>query len=365
MRYGLALALLTLIACSSGSKDVTEPAQDQFFAQAGDLAASHILIAYQGAERVDPSVTRTREEALELADQLQQQLAANPAGFEDMAATHSDGPSKTNAGYLGPWRLGSMAGPFESAVKRIEIGELTSAPVETVFGFHLIRRESMQVRFLGGDGFLVAHKETPRPIPGVNRSLDEARALAEEIGGKLNNDNFDALATEYNDRGDGPIFLGAFSARDVVYKDIIDTLSQLDFNAVGGPIETPIGFTYVRRKRLEQRNGSHILISHRDARNATGMIIRSREEALARANEVLALVQAGERSFNDIAREFSDDPSASHGGGLFPWFRGTMMPEFEAAVDQLTIDGVSTEPLETPFGFHIIRREALPGDSSR
>ncbi|MBS1262316.1 MAG: Foldase protein PrsA [Calditrichaeota bacterium] len=67
------------------------------------------------------------------------------------------------------------------------------------------------------------------------------------------------------------------------------------------------------------------------------------------------IVEEGE-SFAQLAREYSDDPSADKGGEL-GWFkRGRMVPMFEKAAIKAEI-GEVVGPVETRFGFHIIRTE--------
>ena len=82
-----------------------------------------------------------------------------------------------------------------------------------------------------------------------------------------------------------------------------------------------------------------------DARNA---------EQRARAEEVIADLSAGE-DFATIAQERSEGPSASAGGAL-GWFEsGRMVPEFDAAVKEMSAGDISVEPVRTQFGWHVIR----------
>ena len=67
----------------------------------GNIRASHILIAYKGAERADESVTRSKEEAKALANNLYRQVRRDPDKISVLAISNSDGPSKSSAGDLG------------------------------------------------------------------------------------------------------------------------------------------------------------------------------------------------------------------------------------------------------------------------
>lgn len=98
---------------------------------------SHILVAYKGANAAPANVTRTKEEALAKARSLKQQLT-NGANFEQLARNNSDGPSAQNAGKLGPIARGQLVPSFEQ-VAFTQAPGIISDPVETPFGYHLIR----------------------------------------------------------------------------------------------------------------------------------------------------------------------------------------------------------------------------------
>ena len=76
----------------------------------------------------------TEEEALALLEEIE-----GGADFGHLAQEHSGDPgSAENGGSLGWFQAGQMVPPFEEAVRELEPGEV-SAPVETQFGWHLIR----------------------------------------------------------------------------------------------------------------------------------------------------------------------------------------------------------------------------------
>src|SRR5271156_2866486 len=63
------------------------------------------------------------------------------AKFEDVAKAESTDSSKANGGDLGWFTLARMAKPFGDAVKGLKKGEMTTTPVQTQFGWHVIKLE--------------------------------------------------------------------------------------------------------------------------------------------------------------------------------------------------------------------------------
>ncbi|MCK4754993.1 MAG: peptidylprolyl isomerase, partial [Calditrichia bacterium] len=105
--------------------------------QGVELKASHILIGFKGSRR---SADRTREEAEKLVGDILKELKAG-AEFSITAQKYSDDPSaKKNNGELGYFTWGRMVGPFQEAAWELDTGEI-SGPVETMFGFHIIKLE--------------------------------------------------------------------------------------------------------------------------------------------------------------------------------------------------------------------------------
>ena len=71
------------------------------------------------------------------------------------------------------------------------------------------------------------------------------------------------------------------------------------------------------------------------------------------AEEVKGKLAQGE-SFEALAKEYSSCPSKERGGDLGMFGEGQMVPEFEEAAFKMAVGEVS-EPVETQFGFHIIK----------
>ena len=95
------------------------------------------------------------------------------------------------------------------------------------------------------------------------------------------------------------------------------------------------------------------------------------ERLRAKAAEVHAMAARDPQRFAELAREYSNCPSAAQGGSLGQLGRGDSMPEFERALFGGRELGVLPELVTTRFGFHVVlvaRRvpgRALPYEEAR
>lgn len=77
------------------------------------------------------------------ANELLNKINAGEVSFEDAAAEHSTCPSKDAGGNLGSFPRGQMVPEFEEEVFNMQKGEVRG-PVQTQFGYHLIKLEDIQ-----------------------------------------------------------------------------------------------------------------------------------------------------------------------------------------------------------------------------
>jgi hypothetical protein len=103
------------------------------------ITAQHVLVAYKGAERAPKSVTRSKADAKKRAEEVAAK-AKSGADFSALVEEYSDDPAaKERRGSLGKFTRGKMAKPFSDAAFALGVDE-TSPPVETPFGYHVIKR---------------------------------------------------------------------------------------------------------------------------------------------------------------------------------------------------------------------------------
>lgn len=106
---------------------------------------------------------------------------------------------------------------------------------------------------------------------------------------------------------------------------------------------------------------SHLLVKHRDSRRPSSWreenITRTKEQALAMLKGYREQIVSGDKSFAELASEFSDCSSAKRGGDLGPFGPGQMQKPFEDATYGLEV-GELSQPVFTDSGVHIILRTA-------
>ena len=140
--------------------------------------ASHILIAVdKGADAA------AKQKARALADEIYASVSKNPSAFAELAKKHSQDPgSAAKGGDLGSFPRGSMVKAFDDAVFGMKVGEI-SKPVESDFGFHIIRVSGI--------------------TPGTIRSLEHARG---EIENELKKQRAGRLYAELAEKFNNTVF---------------------------------------------------------------------------------------------------------------------------------------------------------------
>jgi peptidyl-prolyl cis-trans isomerase SurA len=97
---------------------------------------------------------------------------------------------------------------------------------------------------------------------------------------------------------------------------------------------------------VTQTRARHILLRPSAALTA--------DAAQRRLAEFRDQILAGQRKFEDLARQYSEDGSAPNGGELGWAAPGSFVPEFEETMNRLPPGGIST-PIVSRFGVHLIQ----------
>ncbi len=115
-------------------------------------------------------------------------------------------------------------------------------------------------------------------------------------------------------------------------------------------------------EQREQLGSRPATISFRQIVIASRPSAAAKARTLAQADSIVLALRQG-ADFAPAAKRFSQDPGSKEQGGSLNWFRrGVMVPEFERVAFTLR-PGVVSDPVESPFGYHIIQVERVqPGE---
>lgn len=147
--------------------------------------------------------------------------------------------------------------------------------------------------------------------------------------------------------------LGYFTSLQMVYP--FETLVyNTPAGEIGGPVRTQFGYHIVKVEGSRDARGQ-IRVAHIMVRADQNDPPEVAESLKKRIDEVYTKLQAGE-SFADLATKFSDDRSSAAKGGELPAFgAGKMVGEFEEAAFSLENQGDYSEPILSPYGWHIVK----------
>lgn len=88
----------------------------------------------------------------------------------------------------------------------------------------------------------------------------------------------------------------------------------------------------------------------------------AKKAALDQINQISAELKKDPTKFEELAKEKSSCPSKANGGSLGAFTNKDMVPEFQKALEKLK-EGEISAPVKTQFGYHIIRRDKLQGET--
>jgi peptidyl-prolyl cis-trans isomerase SurA len=185
----------------------------------------------------------------------------------------------------------------------------------------------------------------------------ERRARIDQALARLRaGENFEDVARDLSEDGNrakgGELGLRPVSRLPDLFVDAVRELKVGQFT--GEPIRSGAGFHLL--KVLERREGSAFRMTQTRARH---VLLRtsaqlSAQDGVRRLEELRRQIEAGQRRFEDVAREISEDGSAPSGGDLGWVSPGGFVPEFEEAMNRLAPGGMSP-PVVSRFGVHLIQ----------
>jgi peptidyl-prolyl cis-trans isomerase SurA len=191
------------------------------------------------------------------------------------------------------------------------------------------------------------------------KQLDNLSAKANKALGELNDKQpFAKVSASYSDAPNG-IKGGDLGWRPAATlpPEFVSMLDQLSPGQHTGVIRTAQGFMIFQL--IEKRSGNQPLVV--EQYHTSHILIRT-NEAVSEADAKNRILQIRDRilrgaKFSEMAKLYSEDGSNVKGGDLGWVNKGDMVPEFEKAMLSLPVGTVS-EPVRSPFGWHLILVEA-------
>lgn len=256
----------------------------------GNIRASHILIAYKGAERADESVTRSKDEAKALANNLYRQVRRDPDKISVLAISNSDGPSKSSAGDLGFFQEGSMTPEFFDFTNKNRVGAV--GLVETSFGFHVVK---------------VTDKQDLVLLANVSKAVVPSEKTSNRVFREATQFEMDAGKEEF----------ATVAERDSYTLRNVDNVYALDENLPGLPQQrrivqwafsddTSVGDI----KRFNLSYGGYAIVQVTDSRPEG---LASAKEVAAEVTQIILKEKKAKKIFEDNSNETSlEDLAASN-----------------------------------------------------
>jgi peptidyl-prolyl cis-trans isomerase C len=110
----------------------------QKYVKSNEPTDQELHAAYDAADKTEFRASHILVATKEKGEQIIKKLKGG-AKFEDLAKTESTDNSKANGGDLGWFTTARMVKPFGDAVKGLKKGDTTTEPVQTQYGWHVIK----------------------------------------------------------------------------------------------------------------------------------------------------------------------------------------------------------------------------------
>ncbi|MGH7145376.1 MAG: foldase protein PrsA, partial [Planctomycetota bacterium] len=334
-----------------------------------DANAEEIRITYKGVPGSQSA--RTREEALQMAAGMCRQLQKEPGKFEQFVKLFSEAPDKAYGGAVGPFRGGRMSPSFAQAVFSLPIGAIGNLPVETPYGFHIVKRIPMPAVYFGR---FILVSWSGADLAAAYRTLlteDAARSEAESLYTALqaHPENFRATMMDRSDdpgKAAGGYLPDFYPGR--ADPALVAAAASVPIDGIAAPIRTRYGYLIFQRLALMRDRpvlhgvvaGLDILIAYKGAAGSSKT--RSWADARARATTLAAEARAHPEKFVDLSAAQSDAANRDDGGnlGLIDLTQlSPVMYDWGATLQGLAVGAVGG-PVEAPDGFHVLLRTQLP-----
>ena len=206
------------------------------------------------------------------------------------------------------------------------------------------------------DEFEISHILIRTPEEGATEDVQKAKTKVDAAVKELNNGkSFAEVSASFSDAPNalegGRLGWKSGTQMPALF---LDALKTMQVGEVSQPLRSPNGFHVLKltNKRggnsplvIQQTHSRHILIKLSE--------IMSEKEGKQKMDNIKERLDNGEK-FEVLARQYSEDSTASNGGDL-GWINpGDTVPQFEKAMNELKDNQIS-QPVRTQFGWHVIQ----------
>ncbi|UYZ62996.1 peptidylprolyl isomerase [Hymenobacter weizhouensis] len=148
--------------------------------------------------------------------------------------------------------------------------------------------------------------------------------------------------------------LGYFTAMQMVYP--FESVAYVTpAGQVSQPVRTRFGYHIIKVNDVRPAQGE-IKVAHLMIRATPGMPAADSVTVKKKVDELYNRLAQRKEGWEKLVAQFSEDAgSAANGGELPPFGTGRMIPSFEEAAFKLQKPGDLSRPVQTPYGWHIIR----------
>lgn len=237
---------------------------------------------------------------------------------------------------------GKLSSSYEAFMKGRKIDPARLTPEQVKQAKRGVLEALISQELLGQEAtkkkIAVSDDEVQKTIEGVRKSLGSEKAFDDRI--KAAGFTPDGYTADVRRR---------LAVRRLIQDEISGKLAVSEKEVHKFYTENPASFTIPKQHHLR-----HILIkAGKDASEA------DQAKAKKKAEEVLAKAKAGE-DFAELAKKYSEGPTATKGGDLGFVVKGQMVKPFEEAGFALKPGEVS-DVVKTQFGYHVIRLDEVRG----
>lgn len=218
--------------------------------------------------------------------------------------------------------------------------------------------------------YLLSHIVVRLPEQAGPEQIARLRSRIVEAQQRLQQgEDFAKVAAAYSDAPDalsgGNLGVRPIDRLPTLYAD---AAAKLQTGQVSDVLRSSAGFHLIK---LVDKRGGKLAPKNRQQTHARHILIKITElvsdaEAKRKIDEIKARLNNG-GNFAELARQYSNDMSASKGGDLGWLDQGMTVPEFETAMNALPLNTVSA-PVKSPFGWHLIEvheRRVKEGDQEQ